>query len=139
MSLDFEISTPNLCAVADNLARRALTNQEVTSSGTDEELEFGALELSLSPSPIRSWRRRSGPGAHQLARPISFMVAGTKTTRIIDASTTSATIIPTPISLVNDTLESENGPTTMTSNAAALVMMPSRSAISTVHCVKVSS
>ena len=40
------------------------------------------------------------------------------------ASTTSATIMPTPISLMNVIPDAENAPTTMTSKNARLVMRP---------------
>jgi hypothetical protein len=91
------------------------------SSGT-------AGRLSGSPSPSRSpywaYRRRSGFGAHQLNRPSSRMVAGTSRIRTIVASTISATIMPTPISLMNVMPEAENAPMTMTSSSAALVITP---------------
>ncbi len=74
--------------------------------------------------PYRAYSRRSGPGAHQLARPSSRMVAGTSSTRTIVASTIRATIMPTPISLMNVMPEAENAPTTMTSSRAALVITP---------------
>src|SRR5208282_6323897 len=46
--------------------------------------------------PYLAYRRRNGRGAHQLARPSSRMVAGTSSTRTTVASTSSATIMPTP-------------------------------------------
>src|ERR1700754_4762408 len=52
------------------------------------------------------------------------MVAGTRSTRMMVASTSSATIMPTPISLMNVTPEAENAPTTMISSRARLVIRP---------------
>ena len=50
---------------------------------------------------MRRPRRRLGTlGAHQFARPNSFMVAGTNARRTMVTSTIKATTIPTPISLV---------------------------------------
>jgi len=59
-----------------------------------------------------------------LARPSNRIVAGTSSTRTIVASTISATIIPTPISLMNVMPEAVKAPTTITSNSAALVITP---------------
>ncbi len=56
--------------------------------------------------------------------PSSRIVAGTSMTRTIDASTMSATIMPTPISLMNVMPEAENAPITITSSSAALVITP---------------
>ena len=52
------------------------------------------------------------------------MVAGTSSTRMTVASTSSATIMPTPISLMNVMPEAENAPTTMISSRARLVIRP---------------
>ena len=52
------------------------------------------------------------------------MVAGTSRIRTTVASTISATIMPTPISLMNVIPEVENAPITMTSSSAALVITP---------------
>jgi hypothetical protein len=51
---------------------------------------------AASRSPTRRCGRRSGPGAHQLARPARRMNAGTSSTRIRVASTTTARAVPTP-------------------------------------------
>ncbi len=51
-------------------------------------------------------------------------MAGTSMTRTMVASTMSATIMPTPISLMNVMPDAENAPTTMTSSSAALVITP---------------
>ena len=74
--------------------------------------------------PYRAYSRRSGPGAHQLARPSSRMVAGTSSIRTTVASTTIAMIIATPIILMNVMPDSENAPITTSISSAALVMMP---------------
>ena len=50
------------------------------------------------------------------------MVAGTSRIRTIVASTISATIMPTPSSLMNVIPDAENAPTTMTSISARLVI-----------------
>ena len=52
------------------------------------------------------------------------MVAGTSSTRTMVASTTSAMIMPTPISLMNVIPDAENAPTTITSSSARLVISP---------------
>ncbi len=52
------------------------------------------------------------------------MVAGTSSTRTMVASTISATIMPTPSSLMNVMPDAENAPTTMTSISARLVIRP---------------
>ena len=52
------------------------------------------------------------------------MVAGTNSARTTVASTTTATIIPTPVSLTNVIPDVENAATTTSSSSAALVMMP---------------
>src|SRR6185437_16735018 len=74
--------------------------------------------------PCLAYRRRSGRGAHQLARPSSRMVAGTSRIRTTVASRISAVIMPTPISLMNVMPEAENAPTTMISSRARLVIRP---------------
>ncbi len=53
-SLDLDVGAPNLWAVLCRLAKGAMTTYEVANSDTGEALEFGALELSPSPSPMRS-------------------------------------------------------------------------------------
>src|SRR5215469_1807649 len=83
----------------------------------------GATRLSPSRIPYRAYNRRSGRGAHQLARPSKRIVAGTSMTRTIDASTTRATIMPTPSNLMKVIPDAENAPITMTRSSAALVIM----------------
>ena len=51
-------------------------------------------------------------------------MAGTSSTRTMVASTISATIMPTPISLMNVMPDAENAPITITSSSAALVITP---------------
>jgi hypothetical protein len=51
-------------------------------------------------------------------------VAGTSRIRTTVASTSSATIMPTPSSLMKLIPEAENRPTTMMSSSARLVMSP---------------
>ncbi len=51
------------------------------------------------------------------------MVEGTRTLRTRVASTTTAITRPTPIIIMNVTLDSMNPPTTTTSSSAALVMI----------------
>ena len=56
--------------------------------------------------------------------PSSRITAGTSSTRTMVASTISATIIPTPISLMNMIPDAENAPITMISSSARLVISP---------------
>ena len=91
--------------------RARAAGQPSTRAGT------GAGPGISSLIPYLAYRRRSGRGAHQLARPSSRMVAGTSSTRTTVASTSSATIMPTPISLMNVMPDAENAPTTMISSS----------------------
>jgi hypothetical protein len=50
--------------------------------------------------PTRSWSWASGRGAHQLTRPSTCINAGTNTIRTSVASTSTATVKPTPIILL---------------------------------------
>src|ERR1035441_5035142 len=79
---------------------------------------------SPSRMPYRRCSKRSGPGAHQFASPTRRMVAGTSSIRTRVASRMRATIMPTPIILMNVMLDRENAPITITSSSAALVMTP---------------
>ena len=79
--------------------RRARTRAGLTVARSFEleVLLAGAVSSASSSSrstcsenPKRSWKRRSGPGAHQLASPARRMNAGTSVERIRKASTSTA-------------------------------------------------
>ena len=83
---------------------------------------------TCSENPKRSWKRRSGPGAHQLASPARRMNAGTSVERIRKASTSTASVSPMPNIFMNDTwpvAKARN--TTAISTAAAVTIRPVRS------------
>ena len=65
----------------------------------DRVRRAGSLPCS-SLSPMRACRRRSGPGAHQLIRPVIRMKAGTSAARTRVASTITASASPMPIILM---------------------------------------
>ena len=73
---------------------------------------------------MRSWRRRSGRGDHQLRSPISVIVAGTSSVRTTVASTRTATAMPMPSCLISTSSPAAKPANTMTIRAAADVMIP---------------
>jgi hypothetical protein len=80
-----------------------------------------------SRSPIRSCRRRNGFGAHQFHEPSSSISEGTSSARMIDASISTASAVPTPSSLMNTSLDVANAPiATANRTAAAVTMRPVR-------------
>src|SRR5919112_5170548 len=64
------------------------------------------------------------PPGHQFQSPRTRMVAGTSRTRMIVASTNTATARPRPTALVMMTLLKANAPVTTMTMAAADVMIP---------------
>src|SRR6266699_1303440 len=64
------------------------------------------------------------PGSHQFHLPSKRIVAGTSRVRMIVASTSTATVIPRPISLEARMEVKVNAPVTITKSRAALVITP---------------
>ena len=63
---------------------------------------------SASQMPTRRWNRRIDRGAHQLARPARRMKAGTRVSRMRNASTRMARASPTPSTLTTVTPDVAN-------------------------------
>lgn len=77
--------------------------------------------------PKRSWRRRSGAGAHQARRPSRDIVAGTSSMRTTVASIRTARLRPRPIWRMGENPPVMNAPnTTASSSAAQLTTRPER-------------
>ena len=88
----------------------------------------GERGRAASRSPMRSYRRRSGRGAHQLSGPSSSISEGTSSARMIVASIRTARTAPSPSSLTNTISEVENAPSaTANRSAAAVTTRPVRS------------
>ena len=77
--------------------------------------------------PNRSWSRRSGPGAHQLASPSSRISDGTSSARTMVASIRTPRAMPTAICFMKKTgLTAKAANTTAIIKAAALMIRPVR-------------
>ena len=74
--------------------------------------------------PNRSWKRRSAGGAHQLARPVSRITAGTSSVRTTIASISTASATPRPSILVLATLDVPIETITTARITAAAVIRP---------------
>ncbi|CAM5464762.1 hypothetical protein STANM309S_01264 [Streptomyces tanashiensis] len=82
------------------------------------------LYASFSLIPKRSWKRRSGPGAHQVRRPVSFITEGTRRLRTTIASMRTARATPSPSILVLVTREVPMATMTTARITAAAVIRP---------------
>src|SRR6266545_2801344 len=112
---------PRAVAAGGGGTLRVRGHQALTGSGP----AWGAGSAGPpSDRPIRPWRRRSGWGAHQLARPARRMNAGTSSARMRVASTTIASALPIPKSWMKLTSEVAKARNTTASRAAAAVTMP---------------
>lgn len=81
--------------------------------------------------PTRSCSAASGFGAHQLALPITCIIAGTSTVRIRVASISTAKVSPSPNILMNGTSEAASAANEIDmSNAAAVITLPVRATLS---------
>ena len=84
--------------------------------------------------PNRSCRRRSGAGAHQFHLPSSSISEGTSRARMMLASISTASAVPTPFSLMKMICEVAKAPiATANSSAAAVTIRPVRSSPIATH------
>ena len=91
---------------------------------------------SASPMPKRSCRRRSGAGAHQFHLPSSAISEGTSSARMMLASISTASAVPTPFSLMKMICEvAKANIATAKSSAAAVTIRPVRSSPIATHSV----
>ena len=88
---------------------------------------MGSPSGSDSLKPNRSWKRRSGRGAHQFHLPSSAISEGTSSARMMVASISTARAVPTPSSLISVIWEVAKAPiATAKSRAAAVTIRPVR-------------
>ena len=82
---------------------------------------------SASEMPKRTWKRRSGAGAHQFHSPSRRISEGTSRARTIVASSITPTAIPTAICFMKKTeLTPKARKTTAMQTAAAVITRPVR-------------
>ena len=84
--------------------------------------QAGEVAGSGSATAVLGSTRSIQPGNHQFARPSSYMIAGTRTSRTMVASMKIALARPIPMSLRPTWSASANAPNTATMIAAAAVI-----------------